>query len=79
MVAYKSKNLYDDWTKGGPEDSLYNYSASGWFDILLKLLEQCFLKLLLPHITANWEGNETIVLGDNLTSHFSTKSCEGIH
>ena len=30
FTVYKSKNLYDGWTKGGPKDAGYGCSESGW-------------------------------------------------
>lgn len=52
--------------------STHNHSESGWFD--MKLFELWFFKLLLPHVDANREKNETVVvLGDNLTSHISAE------
>ena len=70
MVVYKSKNLYNHWTQGGPPGTVYNHSKSGWFD--MNLFEQWFVDILLPHIKEHSQKNEqTIVIGDNLASHFS--------
>lgn len=70
MVVYKSKNLYENWTKGGPPGTVYRNSSSGWFDT--NLFETWFLKLLLPHIMEHRIGDErVVVIGDNLASHFS--------
>lgn len=70
MVVYKSKHLYDNWTQGGPPETIYRNSSSGWFD--MNLFEVWFFKILLPHILEHREGNEkAVVIGDNLASHFS--------
>lgn len=38
MVVYKSQNLYNNWTQGGPAGTVYSHSKSGWFD--MNLFEQ---------------------------------------
>ena len=68
MTVYKSKNLYAEWTRNGPQNALYDHSVSGWFDASFfeKWFLVCFWKL-------------SIMLGDNLASHFSetvSKACE---
>lgn len=78
MVVYKSGNLYENWTEGGPPGTKYASSPSGWFD--MNLFEMWYFKILLPQIKATRkEGATTIVVGDNLASHFSpavVKSCK---
>lgn len=78
MVVYKSGNLYENWTEGGPPGTKYASSPSGWFD--MNLFEMWFFKILLPHIMETRKpGATTIVVGDNLASHFSPaviKSCK---
>lgn len=70
MVVYKSKHLYENWSQGGPNGSVYSNSESGWFD--MNLFEMWFFKILVPHINTNREeGRKIIVVGDNLASHFS--------
>lgn len=32
-TVYKAERLYDQWTIGGPKNSRYNRSKSGWFDL----------------------------------------------
>ncbi|CAM1312261.1 Uncharacterised protein g5927 [Pycnogonum litorale] len=66
MVVYKSKNLYAEWTQGGPTGALYNHSASGWFDS--STFEEWF-KLFLEH--AKDKPGKKVLIGDNLASHFS--------
>lgn len=69
MVVYKSLNLYKNWTTGGPNGTVYGHSKSGWFD--MTLFEKWFFKILLPHVKENpKEGEEVVVIGDNLASHF---------
>jgi hypothetical protein len=66
-VVYKSKNLYDTWTIGGPEGTRFNRSKSGWFDIVC--FSDWFFKIALPYFR-RMEGNK-IMIGDNLSSHLS--------
>lgn len=47
FVVYKSRFLYDTWTTGGPPNTVYGCSKSGWFDN--NLFEQWFYKVALPH------------------------------
>lgn len=75
MVVYKAQNLYDNWTEGGPAGTKYASSPSGWFD--MNLFEAWFFKILLPHVEATRDPEDTVVLlGDNLASHFSPKVIE---
>lgn len=75
MVVYKALNLYDNWTKGGPQGTKYASSSSGWFD--MNLFETWFFELFLPHVESTRENNDKVVLiGDNLASHFSPKVIE---
>ena len=30
FLAYKSKNLYQTWTSGGPSDTSYGVNVNGW-------------------------------------------------
>ena len=32
FVVYKAQNLYENWTKGGPDGAGYACSKSGWFE-----------------------------------------------
>lgn len=31
-VMYKADHLWDQWLEGGPAETRYNRSKSGWFD-----------------------------------------------
>ena len=33
MVVYKAKNVYKEWCRGGPIDTVYSCAKRGWFDI----------------------------------------------
>ena len=69
MVVYKAKNIYENWKKGGPRGTVYDCTASGWFD--MQTFERWFTSLFLPH--ANQLPGKKVLLGDNLASHFSPK------
>lgn len=70
MVVYKSGHLYENWTKGGPDGTVYGTSKSGWFDMVL--FERWFFEVMLPYINENSRPEEVkILIGDNLASHFS--------
>lgn len=80
-VVYKSENLYDTWTQGGPKGApccnerccrggtLYNRTQHGWFDSVV--FTDWFKKVLLPH-AKNLPGTK-IMIGDNLSSHFTSE------
>ena len=34
-VVYKTQNLYESWTEGGPVGAAYSVSKSGWFDMFI--------------------------------------------
>ena len=44
-ILYKGKNLYRDWTTGGPAGALYGMSSSGWMESenFLSWFKKCFL------------------------------------
>ena len=74
-VVYKAKHLYDSWTEGGPSNTRYNRTDSGWFDSTT--FEDCFFKVILPYARSQ-EGKKAII-GDNLASHVSlavVSACE---
>lgn len=52
-IVYKAKNLYAEWTEGGPKDTQYNRSASGWFDA--EIFEDWFAKVALPYCKKKWQ------------------------
>lgn len=73
-TVYKAVHLYDSWREGGPKNSRYNRTKSGWFD------SYCFLdwveSVALPYFK-NHEGPKFLT-GDNLASHLSVdiiKTC----
>jgi hypothetical protein len=68
-IVYKSTQLWDSWTTGGPEKCRYNRTPSGWFD--QSIFEDWFIPLVIPHFR-RLEGNK-VVIGDNLASHMSMK------
>lgn len=67
MVVYKSRNVYEAWTKGGPDGSVYDCSDSGWFDG--RTFAIWYFSVFVP-FAANIAGKKVLV-GDNLASHFS--------
>ena len=68
MVVYRAKNLYTNWTVGGPAGAVYDVTKSGWFDS--RTFETWFVQLFLPSVS-HLHGKK-LLLGDNLPSHFST-------
>lgn len=74
-VVYKSDHLWDTWLEGGPDGTRYNRSKSGWFDSVC--FEDWFNTIIVPY--ARKKPGRKIVIGDNLSSHFSEsvlKTCE---
>ena len=69
MVVYKAENIYKEWCRGGPIDTVYSCTKSGWFDT--KQFEMWFFKQFVPS-TSNLVG-PIVLIGDNLGSHFSKK------
>ena len=65
MIVYKSRNLYAEWTRNGPNGAVYGNSVSGWFDSAL--FEQWFFNIFLP--AAKELHGKKILIGDNLPSH----------
>lgn len=68
-IVYKAEHLYNTWTLGGPKQSRFNRSRSGWFD--LHIFEDWFESLFLP--VAKKIPGEKILIGDNVSSHVSVK------
>ncbi|XP_064596806.1 uncharacterized protein LOC135463478 [Liolophura sinensis] len=66
-VVYRSKNLYDTWTTGGPERCRFNRSLSGWFDQVG--FEDWFSNVILPYMRRL--NGRKVLIGDNLSSHLS--------
>lgn len=71
-VNYKADNMWDTWTEGGPPNTHYNRSSSGWFD--MHSFEDWFFTTLLPVLRR--EEGKKVVIGDNLSSHISQKVIE---
>lgn len=69
-VVYKSEHLYDTWVQGGPKNTRYNRSKSGWFDSAL--FEDWFLTVVLPYFKKLDDGPK-VMIGDNLASHISLR------
>lgn len=68
-TVYKAEALWDTWTEGGPPGARYNRTKSGWFDSAS--FEDWFFTIILPWAKSR-EGPK-LVIGDNLSSHFSTE------
>lgn len=71
-VVYKSEQLWEHWMEGGPKNTKYNRSKSGWFDATI--FKDWFINHFIP-CTRNLDG-EIVLLGDNLSSHFSVDVVE---
>lgn len=71
-VVYKSLQLWEPWTLGGPDGCRYNRTPSGWFD--QSVFEDWFQTIILPHCR-RLEGVKAVI-GDNLASHLSVKIVE---
>ena len=69
MAVYKSENIYREWVRGGPINTVYDCTKSGWFDS--DTFETWFFKQFVPS-TSNLTG-PVVLIGDNLGSHFSAK------
>ena len=69
MVVYKALNLYDGWTTGGPQGTVYDCTPSGWFDG--RTFTKWFLSAFLPAVE-HLDGRK-VLLGDNLASHFTVE------
>lgn len=68
-TVYKALHLHfhTPWIVGGPKNSRYNRSKSGWFDS--NCFEDWLLKIVIPHFK-NKPGKK-ILIGDNLSSHLT--------
>ena len=69
MVVYKaaSENVFNNWTRNGPEGTAYGSTTSGWFNTVM--FENWFFKVFLPH--ARTLAGPKVLIGDNLACHFS--------
>ena len=71
-MVYKSEHLWTTWTKGGPRNTRYNRTKSGWFNTTT--FADWFEFSFIPHCpTLN---GRKLILGDNLSSHFSKQFLE---
>lgn len=66
-VVYKATNIYDSWRVGGPPNSRYNRTKSGWFDSYT--FADWMESIALPYLK-KLEGVK-VLIGDNLSSHLS--------
>lgn len=66
-VVYKAESLWRTWTEGGPNQTRYNRSKSGWFDAII--FADWFCNHFIP-FRKKLEGR-VVLIGDNLSSHFS--------
>ena len=74
MIVYKceSGNTYEGWTEGGPPNTQYASTKSGWFD--KGTFSKWFFDIFLP-FTSNLVGPIALI-GDNLGSHFTSEVIE---
>ena len=66
-VVYKAEHLWSTWTIGGPKDTVYSRSTSGWFDS--HTFQDLYFKLVLP--TLKKQTGKKVIMGDNLSSHIN--------
>lgn len=66
-VVYKAEAIWNTWTEGGPTGARYNRTKSGWFDEVT--FRDWFFTIVVPW--AKSRQGPTVVIGDNLSSHFS--------
>ena len=68
-MVYKFEHLWTTWTEGGPENTRYNHSKSGWFDTTT--FADWFEFSSILHSRAL--NGRKVIIGDNLSSHFSKR------
>ena len=68
-VVYKSEHLWSTWTEGAPPVTRFNRTRSGWFDACC--FSDWFESLFLPR--AKKLSGRKLLIGDNLSSHFTEK------
>ena len=76
-VVYKSDHLWNTWVEGGPPKARYNRTRSGWFDHVTFV--DWFRRVALPYCKKRIPGSKKVLIGDNLSSHFSNevlRECE---
>lgn len=73
-VVYKAERMMDTWVHGGPCNTRYNRSKSGWFDA------HCFTdwvdKVAVPYFRHLPNDAARILIGDNLACHLSADVIE---
>ena len=77
-VVYKAQHMWKSWKRGGPKRARYNRSSSGRFDGIC--FDDWFSTVVVPW--AKKRSGKKVVIGDNLSSHFSTmvlKMCEELN
>lgn len=73
-VVYKGQRMQDTWISGGPADTIYNCSPSGWFDA--EIFVDWFKKVIIPFVRRLPSAEPTVIIGDNLASHVSFEVIE---
>ena len=66
-TVYKGKNLYDNWTKGGPTGAGYGVSSSGWMESAN--FEAWFQTMFVPAMAKN--KKPILLLFDGHNSHIT--------
>lgn len=67
-VVYKAESLWTTWTEGGPPNTRYNRSKSGWFNS--NIFENWFVTTFLKEVQG---GGPSALIGDNLASHINER------
>jgi len=67
-VVYKAESLWTTWTEGGPPQTRYNRTKSGWFDSVT--FENWFESVFLKEVKG---GGPSALIGDNLASHINER------
>lgn len=71
-VVYKAENLYSEWVQGGPRDTRFNRTRSGWFDSTV--FEDYFKTIVLNWATS--APGKKVIVCDNLSSHLNVTVIE---
>lgn len=66
-VVYKAEHMWSTWTEGGPAETRYNRTKSGWFDAIS--FTDWFESTFIPHVKKI--AGPKVLIGDNLSSHFT--------
>ncbi|KAL7638998.1 UNVERIFIED_CONTAM: hypothetical protein RMT77_010533 [Armadillidium vulgare] len=73
FVVYKGTKLMDSYLEGGPLNTQYAFSKSGWFDG--ELFKQYINKIIIPFFKKEPEKKK-VLIGDNLPAHMSLEIVE---